>query len=331
MRYSPDAAGHQNYRVRGSKYAMSWFPGAHSPLVECAPHSGVIFFGKIIRASTADGYELLGMHRIRLSIRFPPVRPLGASGLGRISTPCRAACFGAGPECRTTAIDGYRTKRRFDRIRDVREREKADDVDRPTQIRSFLEHQSASQIMTTSTKPDGAVRGAAAITIAAPDPTFDDVLDRFENEIYRLCTQFAPSRSRADELYREFVARACQTFRDLDGTANLRTWIFNIATSAFLRRHGSGADERTLESVRSTSPFGTGRDQGRLDGQDTVREVDALVRRLPPKQRAALILRKYHGFGYDEIGKSLDASEADARAMTHSALRTLVDHLGDRP
>jgi RNA polymerase sigma factor (sigma-70 family) len=184
--------------------------------------------------------------------------------------------------------------------------------------------------MSTSTKADGAVRGAVAITIAAPGPTFHDVFDQFENEIYRLCTQFAPDRPQADERYRELVARACQTFGDLDRTANLRTWIFNIATSAFLRRHGSGADERTLGPVWSTSPIGTGRDQGRFNGQDTVREVDALVRRLPPKQRAALILRKYHGFGYDEIGKSLNASEADARAMTHSALRTLVDHFGYR-
>jgi len=184
--------------------------------------------------------------------------------------------------------------------------------------------------MTASIEVDGPVRDAASIVIAAPGLTCDDVLVRFEGEIYRLCLQLAANRSDADELYGELVARACQTFGELDETADLRAWLFNIATGAFLRRHRPEAGDRPLEPDRSIAPFEAARGQGRFDGTDTVREVDGFVRNLPPKQRVALVLRKYHGFGYEEIGKSLNASESAARAMTHSALRTLVEHFGDR-
>ena len=52
--------------------------------------------------------------------------------------------------------------------------------------------------------------------------------------------------------------------------------------------------------------------------------------RLPPKQRVALVLRKYHGLGYDEIAASLDTSESAARADVHQAFRELRERLNGR-
>jgi DNA-directed RNA polymerase specialized sigma24 family protein len=44
----------------------------------------------------------------------------------------------------------------------------------------------------------------------------------------------------------------------------------------------------------------------------------------------ALILRKYHEAGYDQIAANLKCSEAAARANVHEALRKLRDCFGDR-
>ena len=59
-------------------------------------------------------------------------------------------------------------------------------------------------------------------------------------------------------------------------------------------------------------------------------EVAVFVDQLPPKQRVALTLRKYHELGYAEIADALRCSEAAARASVHEALRKLRDCFGDR-
>jgi RNA polymerase sigma factor (sigma-70 family) len=68
-----------------------------------------------------------------------------------------------------------------------------------------------------------------------------------------------------------------------------------------------------------------------LDARDLLREVAHFVEGLPPKQRAALTLRKYHELEYGEIAAVIGSSEAAARASVHAALRKLRERFGDRP
>jgi DNA-directed RNA polymerase specialized sigma24 family protein len=49
------------------------------------------------------------------------------------------------------------------------------------------------------------------------------------------------------------------------------------------------------------------------------RAVDAL----PPRQRAALMLRRFHDLAYADIAASLGGSEAAARANVYQAVRKL--------
>jgi RNA polymerase sigma-70 factor (ECF subfamily) len=51
---------------------------------------------------------------------------------------------------------------------------------------------------------------------------------------------------------------------------------------------------------------------------------------LPPKQRVALVQRKYLEMDYAEIAEMLGCSEPAARRSVHEALRKLRDRFGDR-
>jgi RNA polymerase sigma factor (sigma-70 family) len=55
------------------------------------------------------------------------------------------------------------------------------------------------------------------------------------------------------------------------------------------------------------------------------------IRRLAPKQRAALALRYWHGLSYAEIGAELGCSEATARSHVARALRRLRIDLQESP
>jgi RNA polymerase sigma factor (sigma-70 family) len=55
--------------------------------------------------------------------------------------------------------------------------------------------------------------------------------------------------------------------------------------------------------------------------------VARAVARLPAKQRAALVARRFHDLGYEEIGTTLGCSAESARANVYQAVRKLREWL----
>jgi RNA polymerase sigma-70 factor (ECF subfamily) len=162
-------------------------------------------------------------------------------------------------------------------------------------------------------------------------PTFEVVLERYQAEIFRYAMQLTRNPADADDLYQETMMKAFRAYGRLDADANVRAWIYRIATNTFLsdrRKHGR---VDLLDDVAAQAiPAAQTDHAAGLDARALLEEVAVFVDQLPPKQRVALTLRKYHELGYAEIADALRCSEAAARASVHEALRKLRDCFGDR-
>lgn len=162
-------------------------------------------------------------------------------------------------------------------------------------------------------------------------PSFDDVLERHQSEIYRFAIHLTRNPTDADDLYQETLLKAYRAFDRLDGEANHRAWLYKIASNAFLSDRRKRGREAILDDGHAeTIPAAPRDDAARLDARDLLTEVEAFVAALPPKQRVALVARKYHDLSYAEIAATLRCSEPAARASVHEALRKLRDRFGDR-
>lgn len=166
---------------------------------------------------------------------------------------------------------------------------------------------------------------------AGGSPSFDDVLTRHQAEIYRFAVHLTRDPTDADDLYQETLLKAYRAFDRLDGAANHRAWLYKIASNAFLSDRRKRAREAPLDGAHAEAIPAAPRDHAaRLDAKDLLVEVERFVAALPPKQRIALVARRYHDLPYDEIAATLRCSEAAARASVHEALRKLRDRFGDR-
>ena len=58
--------------------------------------------------------------------------------------------------------------------------------------------------------------------------------------------------------------------------------------------------------------------------------VSAAVTRLPPQQRAVVVLRVWEGMSYAEIAEALGRSEGTVRSHMHHALAALREYLEPR-
>jgi RNA polymerase sigma-70 factor (ECF subfamily) len=135
----------------------------------------------------------------------------------------------------------------------------------------------------------------------------------------------------ADDLYQETMLKAYRAYPRLADDANCRAWLYKIASNAFLSGRRKANRETLFDGEAELDVAAPSVDHAaKLDAAELLREVERFVAALPDKQRLALILRKYHELGYDEIAANLKSSEAAARANVHEALRKLRTCFGDR-
>jgi RNA polymerase sigma-70 factor (ECF subfamily) len=187
-----------------------------------------------------------------------------------------------------------------------------------------------------------AVMAAAPMTAARParvavsepavQATFDEALARYGAEIYRFALHLTRNRTDADDLYQETALKAYRAWDRLPCDANHRAWLYRIASNTFLSDKRKTSRLRSLDAEETVEsiPAASRDDDGRLDAGNLLREVERFIEALPPKQRIALVQRKYLDIGYPEIAATLGCSEEAARRSVHEALRKLRERFGDR-
>jgi RNA polymerase sigma-70 factor (ECF subfamily) len=174
----------------------------------------------------------------------------------------------------------------------------------------------------------------AASSAARPDGeaiSFSVLVERFGDEIYRYSWHLARNQADADDLYQETLLKAFRAYTRLPADANHRAWLYKIASNTFisdLRKRGR--DHRLTDTMEYQLADPTPDPVSGLDARDLLSDVELFVNELPPKQRLALVMRKYQNLGYDQIASALDSSEAAARANVHEALRKLRHQFADR-
>ncbi len=156
------------------------------------------------------------------------------------------------------------------------------------------------------------------------EDAFEAVIAAHHAEIHRYVTRVTARSSDADDLSQETFIRAFRAHKGLPPDANLRAWLFAIATNV-CRNYFRGEKRRRLAYAAAGEAHAA--EVGRPDGHVLVTEasvrIDEIVAGLPVKQRMAFTMRKMHDLDYEAIGGSLSCSAESARAHVFQALRKI--------
>jgi RNA polymerase sigma-70 factor (ECF subfamily) len=145
-------------------------------------------------------------------------------------------------------------------------------------------------------------------------PTFGSLVDDYHPIVFRFLHRLCLGhRQDAEDLTQETFLRAYRAQGRSGAIENHRAWLCRIAYNLFL----NGQRRQRPVELPEELP---GRDNDR-DNRELVDEVAQFVRTLPPKQRAALILRHVEGQEYAEVARVLGCSEDSARANVFQAVK----------
>ena len=119
----------------------------------------------------------------------------------------------------------------------------------------------------------------------------------------------------ADDCFQETFLSAMRAYPRLRRNSNLRAWVLTIAHRKALDSHRATAGGRCRwRTCPTTAGEGAADHDAGAVGE---------VRKLPGKQRAAVVLRFASDLSHDEIGRVLGCSEEAARRNLHEGLEKL--------
>jgi RNA polymerase sigma-70 factor (ECF subfamily) len=152
---------------------------------------------------------------------------------------------------------------------------------------------------------------------------FETVIESHHAEIFRYLLRVTSRRGDADDLSQETFLRAYRAWDGLGSDANVRAWLFAIATN--LARNHFRSEGRRRRAYAGVIETRTDVDPASPEEERRYKETRDLLERvvdgLPFKQRMAFVLRKMHDLEYDAIAQSLACSPDSARAHVFQALR----------
>lgn len=146
--------------------------------------------------------------------------------------------------------------------------------------------------------------------MAVAVPPFEAFYEHTKTDVFRFLTARL-GRDGAEDAFQETFLRALKAYPRLEHGEHLRAWALTIANRIVLDLH------------RRRRPAGEMPELVTEDGRPAYEELAPLTGDLPPKERAAVVLRYGYDLAYDEIGAALGSTPAAARQAASAGVRRL--------
>lgn len=169
--------------------------------------------------------------------------------------------------------------------------------------------------------------------LGAGDPaSVEAVVHTYERRLYNLACQMLGDREEARDAVQEIFLRVHQNLDSFRFEAKFSTWLYRLAMNHLLnyRRRWLRARLGPLEDLmavgREPIATGSGPEQQALD-RNQAETVRRAVAKLPPKLRAALVLKDLQNLSYAEIGEVLGITEGTVASRLNAARSALARRL----
>jgi RNA polymerase sigma-70 factor (ECF subfamily) len=182
---------------------------------------------------------------------------------------------------------------------------------------------------------------AVMLRVAAGDESaFNYLVGKYHRAMISFLYRMVRSQAVAEELAQEVFLRVYRSRESYRAEAKFTTWLYRIATNLAVNNARDTRHERSVQNVYLDAPdeeTGTTPDvaddeltvEQRLLRDERMAAIRSHVMALPERQRMAVLMHKYQGMDYRQIGDVLKLSESATKSLLFRAYQTLRDKLKD--
>ena len=194
-------------------------------------------------------------------------------------------------------------------------------------------------VSVTNYGADESSDAAVMLRVAAGDEAgFNFLVQKHYRAMIHFLFRMVHNQAVAEELAQEVFLRVYRSRESYRAEAKFTTWLYRIATNLAVNHARDTRHERSAQTVYLDQPdeeSGTTPDVADDDPnveQNMLRDermaaIRQHVMALPDRQRMAVLMHKYQGMDYRQIGEVLKLSESATKSLLFRAYQTLRDKL----
>lgn len=152
----------------------------------------------------------------------------------------------------------------------------------------------------------------------------DVLIRRYLADVYGVAYRLLGEEDLAQDAAQDAMVNAVRALDRFRGEASFRTWVLRIAANSArsLARKRWRKREVALTAVEGL-PGETENPAEATVVRDEAARAQAMLQKLPPKQRLAVELRVNQGLDYQDVARILKCSEGAARVNYHLGIKRL--------
>jgi RNA polymerase sigma-70 factor (ECF subfamily) len=169
---------------------------------------------------------------------------------------------------------------------------------------------------------------------------FDVLLQKYRKPIVHFMYRMVHNQAVAEELAQEVFLRIYRSRETYRAEARFSTWLYRIATNLGVNHARDTRHERSASTVyldETDAETGTTPDvadstpsaEANLLRRERMNAIRQHVMALPERQQTAVLMHKYEGMDYKQIGEVLKLSESATKSLLFRAYQTLREKLKD--
>jgi len=180
---------------------------------------------------------------------------------------------------------------------------------------------------------------AVMLRVAAGDEAgFNYLVGRYHRAMINFLYRMVHNQAVAEELAQEVFLRVYRSRESYRAEAKFTTWLYRIATNLAVNHARDTRHERSAQNVYLDAPdeeSGTTPDvaddapsvEQSMLRDERMAAIRGHVMALPERQRMAVLMHKYQGMDYRQIGEVLKLSESATKSLLFRAYQTLREKL----
>jgi RNA polymerase sigma-70 factor (ECF subfamily) len=188
---------------------------------------------------------------------------------------------------------------------------------------------------------DPASDAAIMLRVAEGDEAgFNYLAQKYHRPMINFLYRMVGNHAIAEELAQEVFLRVYRARSSYRAEARFTTWLYRIATNLAVNHARDTKHERTAQTVyldAADEETGTTPDladddpsaEERMLRDERMAAIRLHVMALPERQRMAVLMHKYQGMDYRQIGDVLKLSESATKSLLFRAYQTLREKLKD--
>jgi RNA polymerase sigma-70 factor (ECF subfamily) len=160
---------------------------------------------------------------------------------------------------------------------------------------------------------------------------FDQLVDRYANDLYAFFSRFVGNRSAAEDLVQDTMLQVHLSAGGFDPQRSFKPWLYTIAANKgrdFMRsrrRRPTHSLDAFSGEGEGPTPAGLVEDEdpgaaAQLDDAEQRKRVQAVIAELPDHLQLILVLGYYQRLAYAEIAQILEIPVGTVKSRLHSAV-----------